>query len=254
MTASRQHALVTGGSRGIGAAIVERLHRQGYNVSIVARGLAAAEKLASRDPDHLMALTADVSSREQVTAAFASANQRFGSVHLLINCAGIAPSGKFMSTSEELWQQTLDVNLNGVMYCMQAALPAMQAANSGRIVNVASTAGLVGYAYVSAYCAAKHAVIGLTRSLALELAKTGITVNAVCPGYTDTDIMHDSIARIVERTGRSKEEALSVFTKTNPQGRLVKPGEVADTVAWLCGDGAAAVTGQSISVSGGEVV
>ena len=140
------------------------------------------------------------------------------------------------------------------MLCIQQVLPGMVARGAGRIVNVASTAGLKGYGYVSAYCAAKHGVIGLTRSLALELASKGITVNAVCPGYTETDIVRDSIARVVQKTGRSEEQAMAEFVKGNPQGRLVQPNEVADAVLWLCGAGASAITGQSIAVAGGEVM
>ena len=153
-----------------------------------------------------------------------------------------------------LWQQMLDVNLTGTMVCMQAALPDMLAAGWGRIVNVASTAGQVGYAYVSGYCAAKHGVLGLTRSLALETATKGVTVNAVCPGYTDTDMVRESLARVMAKTGRSAEASRAEFVKSNPQGRLVLPEQVADAVAWLCGDAAGAVTGQAISVSGGEVM
>jgi NAD(P)-dependent dehydrogenase (short-subunit alcohol dehydrogenase family) len=147
----------------------------------------------------------------------------------------------------------LAVNLTGTFVCMQAALPDLLAAGQGRIVNIASTAAQRGYAYVSAYVAAKHGVLGLTRSLALELATKGITVNAVCPGYTDTDILRDSIANVVAKTGRSQAEALAQFAAGNPQGRIVQPREVADAVRWLVGDGASAITGQAISVSGGEV-
>jgi NAD(P)-dependent dehydrogenase (short-subunit alcohol dehydrogenase family) len=148
----------------------------------------------------------------------------------------------------------LAVNLTGTFTCTQAALPDMLAARRGRIVNVASTAAQKGYAYVSAYVAAKHGVLGLTRSLALELASKGITVNAVCPGYTETEILRESIANVVAKTGRSEAEARAGFAKGNPQGRIVQPEEVADAVRWLCGDGASAITGQAISVSGGEVM
>jgi NAD(P)-dependent dehydrogenase (short-subunit alcohol dehydrogenase family) len=153
-----------------------------------------------------------------------------------------------------LWNQMLSVNLTGTLVCTQAVLPGMVARGWGRVVNVASTAGQVGYAYVSAYCAAKHGVVGLTKSLALEMAKKGVTVNAVCPGYTETDIVRESIARVVAKTGRSAEEARAEFVKSNPQGKLVQPEQVADAVAWLCGEGASAVTGQQISVAGGEVM
>jgi NAD(P)-dependent dehydrogenase (short-subunit alcohol dehydrogenase family) len=148
----------------------------------------------------------------------------------------------------------LSVNLTGTVLCAQAALPDMLAARWGRIVNVASTAGLVGYAYVSAYCASKHAVVGLTRALALEVARKGVTVNAVCPGYTETEILQTSIANVMAKTGRSAEEARAEFAQGNPQGRIVQPEEVADTVRWLCGDGAASVHGQAIAVCGGETM
>ncbi len=187
-------------------------------------------------------------------AAFDAARGGFGPVHLLVNNAGQAHSAPFAKTSIELWRQMLDVNLTGSFLCSQAALPDMLAAGFGRIVNVASTAGLVGYQYVSAYVASKHGVIGLTRSLALELARKPVTVNAVCPGYTETDIVAGTIANIAAKTGRSAEQARAELTRSNPQGRLVQPQEVANAVAWLCLPGSEAITGQAISVSGGEVM
>jgi NAD(P)-dependent dehydrogenase (short-subunit alcohol dehydrogenase family) len=189
-----------------------------------------------------------------VAAAFADALARFGRVDVLVNNAGQAESAPFLKMDEVLWRRMLDVNLTGTMLCTQAALPGMLEAGWGRIVNVASTAGQVGYAYVSAYCAAKHGVVGLTRALALEVASKGITVNAVCPGYTDTEIVRASIERVVAKTGRSEQEARAAFVQSNPQGRLVAPQEVADAVAWLCSEGASAITGQALSVSGGEVM
>jgi len=164
-----------------------------------------------------------------------------------------AEGAPVLKTSFDLWQQTLLVNLTGSYLCSQAALPDMLAAGWGRIVTIASTAGQKGYAYVTAYSAAKHGVIGLTRSLALKVARKGVTVNAVCPGDTDTDILRNSVANVVGKTGRSEADALAEFAIVNPQRRIVQPLEVADTVRWLCGEAAASVTGQSISVSGGEV-
>jgi NAD(P)-dependent dehydrogenase (short-subunit alcohol dehydrogenase family) len=155
---------------------------------------------------------------------------------------------------ESLWHSMLAVNLTGTFHCTQAVVGGMQSAGFGRIVNIASTASLAGYAYVSAYCAAKHGVLGMTRALALEMALKGVTVNAICPGYTDTELISGSIDRIVEQTGRDREDVLSEFVKINPQKRLIQPAEVAGTVMWLCGPDAASITGQAIAVAGGEVM
>lgn len=252
-TSSSRHAVVTGGGRGIGAAIALRLATDGFRVSVLGRRPDALQALAAQQPDRLHAVVANVVDSAQVHAALAQARARFGPVQVLVNNAGQAESAPFLKMDGVLWQRMLDVNLTGTMLCTQAALPDMLSSGWGRIVNVASTAGQVGYAYVAAYCAAKHGVIGLTRSLALELATKGITANAVCPGYTDTDIVREGIERVVARTGRTAEAALAEFVKSNPQGRMVQPDEVADAVSWLCGAGAGAVTGQAISVSGGEV-
>ncbi len=254
-TGSMGHALVTGGGRGIGAAVARQLAASGRRVTVLGRRLDVVQALAQEDSARFHAVAADVSDPDQVARAFAEARERFGPLTVLVNNAGQAESAPFAKMTLALWQQMLAVNLTGTMVCSQQALPDLLAAGGqGRIVNVASTAGLVGYGYVSAYCAAKHGVIGLTRSLALELATSGVTVNAVCPGYTETDIMRESIDRVVAKTGRSAEAARAEFVKSNPQGRLVQPEEVADTVNWLCGAGAAAITGQAISVSGGEVM
>ena len=185
---------------------------------------------------------------------FAQARAALGPVSMLVNNAGQAESAPFGKTSPELWQRMLDVNLTGTFLCTQSALPDMLAARAGRIVNIASTAGQRGYAYVAAYVAAKHGVIGLTRALALEMAQKGITVNAVCPGYTETEILRQSINNVMAKTGRSEAEARAEFAQSNPQRRMVQPQEVADAVQWLCSDAAASITGQSISVSGGEVM
>ncbi|MBP6118207.1 MAG: SDR family oxidoreductase [Giesbergeria sp.] len=249
-----RHALVTGGGQGIGAAIAHLLVRRGMRVTVLGRRLATGQVLAAEPPDLLHAVAADVANASEVAAAFADAVVRFGRVDVLVNNAGQAESAPFLKMDEVLWRRMLDVNLTGTMLCTQAALPGMLEAGWGRIVNVASTAGQVGYAYVSAYCAAKHGVVGLTRALALEVASKGITVNAVCPGYTDTEIVRASIERVVAKTGRSEQEARAAFVQSNPQGRLVAPQEVADAVAWLCSEGASAITGQALSVSGGEVM
>ncbi len=253
-TLQGRHAVVTGAARGIGAAIVRMLAAEGAAVTLLGRQRDALQRVADGLPGGPHGVVvADVSDAAQVQAAFDEARAARGPIAILVNNAGQAESAPFMKTSAELWQRMLAVNLTGSFVCAQAALPDMLKAGSGRIVNIASTAGQKGYAYVSAYVAAKHGVIGLTRSLALELATKGVTVNAVCPGYTETDILRDSIANVVAKTGRSEAQARAEFAAGNPQQRIVQPEQVADAVRWLCGDAAAAITGQSISVSGGEV-
>ena len=249
-----QHVLVTGAGQGIGEAIARQLLTQGARVTVLGRRAEPLQKLLADHTQQCRMVLADVADELQVKTAFAQAVQAQGAINILINNAGQASSAPFMKMDVGLWQQMLAVNLSGTMFCMQQVLPAMAAAGWGRIVNVASTAGLVGYAYVAAYAAAKHGVVGLTRALALEYAKSGITINAVCPGYTETEIVKNSIDRVVAKTGRTSAQALAEFVKSNPQGRLVQPQEVADTVLWLCGKGASAITGQSIAVAGGEVM
>jgi len=253
---SGKHVVITGGGRGIGAAIAQTLAERGAVLTLMGRTREPLEGRAAA----LRALTdvhceaVDVASAESVEAAFAGAARRLGPVSVLVNNAGQAASAPFVKTELALWQQMLDVNLTGTYLAARAALPGMLAAGWGRIVNIASTAGQKGYPYVSAYCAAKHGVIGMTRALALELAQKNITVNAVCPGYTDTDIVRDAVANIRAKTGRSEAEALGELAKHNPQGHLVRPEEVANAVLWLCLPGSEAITGQAISVSGGEVM
>lgn len=255
---SGRHVVITGGGRGIGAAIAAAFAAEGATLTLVGRSRPPLEETAARlragGTGAVQVVTADVTDETAVRDAFAAARDAFGPVAVLVNNAGQAASAPFARTDLATWRRMIDVNLTGVFLCTQAALPDMLAAGAGRIVNVASTAGLTGYPYVSGYCAAKHGVIGLTRSLALELATKGITVNAVCPGYTETDIVRDAIANIRAKTGRSEEEARAALVERNPQGRLVQPEEVADAVVWLCRPSAASVTGQSISVSGGEVM
>ncbi|WP_427310244.1 SDR family NAD(P)-dependent oxidoreductase [Cupriavidus sp. H39] len=255
-----RHALVTGGGRGIGAAIARRLLADGASVTLLGRDAgtlqATVQALREQAPAGAVVayVTADIADAGSVARAFAAATEQGGPVAMLVNNAGQAHSAPFLKTDAALWQRMLDVNLTGTFLCTQAALPAMLEAGWGRIVNVASTAGLTGYGYVSAYCAAKHGVIGLTRALALETAARGVTVNAVCPGYTETDIVRDAVANIVGKTGRTEAQARAELAARNPQHRLVQPDEVADAVAWLCQPTAAAMTGQAIAVAGGEVM
>ncbi len=247
-----RHAVVTGGGRGIGRAIAGALVRAGCTVTVTGRDRARLEQAVAEGVAHDAAV-ADVTDPVAVRSAVDDAISRHGPVDLMIANAGAAVSAPFMKSDPALFRQMLDVNLLGVTNMAQAVLGSMTDRGFGRIVAVASTAGLKGYPYVSAYCAAKHAVIGFVRALALETARTGITVNAVCPGFTDTDLVGDSLDRIVAKTGRTREEALAEFVKHNPQQRLIDPSEVADAVLWLCGEGARSVTGQAIAVAGGEV-
>ncbi len=249
-----KHAVVTGGGRGIGAAIAAELAQAGARLTLLGRNRASLEAKVQQLDVLVHVETCDVTSPDQVQQAFKAAEKAQGPVSILVNNAGQAESQPFARTDLGLWQRMLAVNLTGAFLCTQAALPGMLEAGWGRIVNIASTAGLKGYPYVSAYCAAKHGVVGLTRSLALELARKNITVNAVCPGFTETELLEASLANIARKTGRTPEEARSELAHSNPQGRLVEPAEVAQAVLWLCLPGSAALTGQAIAVAGGEVM
>jgi NAD(P)-dependent dehydrogenase (short-subunit alcohol dehydrogenase family) len=251
-----KHALITGGATGIGYAIAQAMLAQGLNVTIAGRTAAALQETVGKlhECGQIQFVVMDVSDEASVAAAFSQAQTAFGAIEILVNNAGQANSAPFLKTDLAMWQQTLDVNLTGTFLCTQQALPAMLESGWGRIVNIASTAGVKGYPYVSAYCASKHGVLGLTKSLALEVASKGVTVNAVCPGYTETDIVKDAIANIMCKTGRTEDQARLALAAANPQKRLIQPEEVADAVLWLCSPSSSAQNGQAIVVAGGEVM
>lgn len=253
-----RHAVVTGGGRGLGAAIADMLGRLGADVTVAGRTASVLDEqataIAKRHGVRAAAEVIDVADEAAVEAGFARAADRFGAPAILVNNAGVAASAPFHRTDLAMWQKVMGVDLTGVFLCTRQVLRGMTQSGWGRVVNVASTAGLKGYGYIAAYCAAKHGVIGLTRALAVETARTGVTVNAVCPGYAETDIVEDAIANIMAKTGRSRDEALAELTVHNPQGRLIQPREVAEAVAWLCLPGSGSITGQSIAVAGGEVM
>lgn len=250
-----RHAIVTGGSRGIGLAVARALLDMGARVSIMGRDAAVLDAAVAQLLKHgdAAGMVADVSQRTSVQQAFAQARVHFGPADILVNNAGQVLSERFDRMEEAVWQQMLAVNLTGTFHCTQVALPDMIARAWGRVVNVASTAGLSGYSYVTAYCAAKHGVVGLTRALAQEVGRKGVTVNAVCPGYTETDIVDAAAANISRKTGATLEEARVRLAEGNPQGRLVQPDEVASAVAWLCLPASGAINGQAVPVDGGEL-
>jgi|SRR5438552_7419186 len=252
-----RRALVTGGGRGIGRAVARELGGAGAAVAVAARTRAEVDAVAAelgRAGPRTVALTIDVADPGSVRAAFAAAREALGGIDILVNGAGVAPTAPLARTSDALWRQALETNLSGSFYCLREALPEMTARGWGRVVNVASIAGKTGYPYIAAYAASKHGVLGLTKCAALEVATTGVTVNAVCPGYVDTPMLDAGVARIAEKTGLTAEEARRRLAEMSPQKRLYTAEEVAALVVFLCGESAAGINGQALSVDGGTYV
>ncbi|MBY0567180.1 MAG: SDR family oxidoreductase [Hyphomonadaceae bacterium] len=251
MSLSGKHAFITGGGTGIGLAAARVLAEQGVRLTLAARNFERVEEAASTLDAN--AVSVDVSDEASVEAAIDAARSRFGGIDILINNAGITPSAPLHKTSLAMWNEVLAINLTGAFLCTRAALPDMIERKGGRVVNVASIAGLMGDMYISAYCASKHGMIGMTRALAKEVARHGITANAVCPGYVETDIVTRAAENIAAKTKLNEDEARASLYAGNPQGRLIQPEEVASMIGWLCSDGAAATNGAALPISGGQI-
>lgn len=243
----RRHVVITGGGRGIGAEIARRFAAQGDRITVMSRTREEVEKIADEVKGY--GVRCDVGEPASVEAAFMAA----GPVDVLINCAGVARSSPVLKTDVRVWEEHLKVNLTGAFLCSLKVLPGMANRGKGRIINVASVAGIKGYPYLAAYCASKHGLVGLTRALAAEYADKGVTVNAVCPGYVEGSLVNGAIANIVDKTGRSADEVRAELENRNPQGRFLEVSEVAATCLFLASDEAKGINGQALSICGGEV-
>jgi NAD(P)-dependent dehydrogenase (short-subunit alcohol dehydrogenase family) len=245
-------ALVTGGGRGIGRAVALRLAREGARVVVSGRTAAEIDEVASLTAG--ASIVWDLSNRDALERGLAALRARFPVIHVLVNNAGVAESAPFDRTSDELWDRALALNVTAPFALCRALIPAMIEAGFGRVINVASNAGLTGYAYTSAYAASKHALVGITRSIALEIARTPVTINAVCPGWVDTEMTREAVARIAEKTGKTEGDARKALEAMSPQRRMVDPAEVAHVVAMLCAPEARSIHGQAIAIDGGQVM
>lgn len=248
-------ALVTGGSRGIGRSIAERLAAAGARLVVSSRKLAALEKVAEALPgEGHLAIAMDLGDAAATQRGVDEVLAAAGQIDILVANAGIAESKPFNRTDDEMWDRMMTVNATSVARLCRALVPPMTSRDYGRAVIVASNAGLTGYGYSSAYCASKHAVIGYMRAVAIEIAKSPVTINAVCPGWVDTDMARDAVRRIADKTGKSAEDARGALEKMSPQNRWVQPEEVAEVVAMLCGDGAKSIHGQAVAIDGGQTL